>query len=61
LHEIRTNVKSICQETWNDCPQCGEAWKDPKPTPGLLHRTVLCDLCKQINKRVKESAKGYFH
>lgn len=61
MPEIRTKVDCPAQETWNDCPQCGEAWKDEKPTPGLLHRTVLCDLCKQINKRVKESAKGYFH
>jgi hypothetical protein len=32
--------------TWNTCPDCGKKWKDKKPTPGLIHRTTLCDDCK---------------
>lgn len=34
-------------ETWNDCPGCGKAWKDAVPTPGLIHRTRYCDICKE--------------
>lgn len=33
-------------QTWNDCPNCGLAWKDDEPTPGLLHRTRLCASCE---------------
>lgn len=41
--DITTTVINL--ETWNDCPKCGKAWKDKIPTPGLLHRTRLCDRC----------------
>lgn len=37
-------------ETWNDCPECGKSWKDNIPTPGLLHRTRLCEKCYPIVK-----------
>lgn len=32
-------------ETWNDCPVCGYAWKDDVATPGVIHRTKLCERC----------------
>ena len=32
-------------ETWNDCPKCGLAWKDKISTLGVIHRTRLCDNC----------------
>lgn len=36
-------------ETWNDCPQCGKAWKDKIAIPGLIHRTRLCEDCRRKN------------
>jgi len=36
-------------ETWNTCPKCERSWKDYIPTPGLIHRTRLCQEC--INKK----------
>lgn len=41
-------------QTWNDCPDCGKSWKDRIPTPGLLHRTRLCEECKR--KQTNRSA-----
>lgn len=35
-------------ETWNTCPDCGSRWQDEVPTPGLLHRTRLCDYCAML-------------
>ena len=35
----------VSNETWNDCPACGHAWKDVIATPGLIHRTRLCTEC----------------
>jgi hypothetical protein len=32
-------------QTWNDCPKCGKAWPDEFATPGVIHRTRLCDDC----------------
>ena len=32
-------------ETWHDCPQCGKSWKDTIATPGLIHKTIICDEC----------------
>jgi hypothetical protein len=37
---------STADETWNTCPDCGQLWKDPISTPGLVHRTRLCVLCQ---------------
>lgn len=46
-------------ETWNTCPDCGQKWRDPEPTPGILHRTRVCAICweryEQENTRKKES------
>lgn len=33
-------------ETWNTCPSCNHSWKDKVATPGLLHRTRLCENCR---------------
>lgn len=35
-------------ETWNTCPACYDNWKDEEHTPGLLHRTKLCDRCQRL-------------
>lgn len=32
-------------DTWNDCPKCGNSWKDEIATPGLIHRTRICARC----------------
>lgn len=32
-------------QTWNDCPNCCKYWHDVIATPGLIHRTRLCDDC----------------
>ncbi len=42
--EIHSPIETN-EQTWNDCPECGKAWKDKFPTPGLLHRTRLCHEC----------------
>ena len=42
---IPITVLRFANETWNDCPSCGKAWKDEISTPGLLHRTKLCAEC----------------
>ena len=34
-------------QTWNTCPKCGHEWCDEVATPGLIHRTRLCDMCKE--------------
>ncbi len=49
-NEIRVPMDD--NETWNDCPQCGTAWKDKFSTPGLIHRTRLCYKC--IEKIIDE-------
>lgn len=41
-------------ETWNDCPDCGKAWKDEVSTPGLIHRTRLCNECYKKRKQESE-------
>lgn len=38
-------------ETWNTCPKCLKDWKDPIPTPGLLHRTRTCKECQEKHER----------
>ena len=38
-------------QTWNTCPDCGSRWRDDVPTPGLLHRTQLCDHCADVQLR----------
>ena len=38
-------------QTWNSCYQCGKAWQDKVPTPGLLHRTTLCKKCSNKGKK----------
>ena len=43
-------------QTWNTCPSCGVNWKDEKATPGLLHRTRLCEKCFR-KKRKRQHAK----
>ena len=46
-------------DTWNDCPDCGAAWKDPVPTPGVLHRTRLCVEClRQLHPDFDTDAAG---
>ena len=32
-------------QTWCECPDCGCAWKQEEPTPGVLHRYVVCYNC----------------
>lgn len=53
---ITAPVKS--NDTWNDCPECGKAWKDEIATPGLLHRTRLCDKCYPIVKARYENERN---
>jgi hypothetical protein len=33
-------------QTWNVCPSWGHTWVDPVPTPGVVHRTTLCAICR---------------
>jgi len=33
-------------QTWNVCPECGHTWVDRVPTPGVVHRTQLCVICR---------------
>lgn len=40
-------------QTWNTCPNCGKEWEDTVPTPGLIHRTRICDDC--LSKRTKRN------
>ena len=40
-------------DTWNTCPKCYKDWKDEIATPGLLHRTKLCDKC--LTKKEKKN------
>jgi uncharacterized CHY-type Zn-finger protein len=47
--EIRS-TKITNNETWNNCYNCGRNWKDKNNIPGLLHRTVICENCKQRMK-----------
>ena len=48
-------------ETWNDCIGCGKGWKDQNPTPGLIHRSTLCERCKNgrdmASKRLKDISR----
>ena len=32
-------------QTWNTCQYCNKSWEDEIPTPGLLHRSVVCKSC----------------
>jgi hypothetical protein len=50
------NMKN--NETWNTCPECGKSWKDDISTPGLLHRTRLCDKCYPIVKARYENERN---
>jgi predicted nucleic acid-binding Zn ribbon protein len=34
-------------ETYHDCPRCGRTWQTIPPIPGVIHRTELCDPCKE--------------
>lgn len=40
-------------ETWNDCVVCGKVWRDDIPTPGVLHRTVVCKECEKRDESHK--------
>ncbi len=40
IHAPMTN-----NDTWNHCVKCGKDWKDKIATPGLLHRTTICEDC----------------
>lgn len=46
--DVTTTMVNL--ETWNDCPDCGRAWKDKIATIGILHRTRLCSNCIKKNK-----------
>lgn len=37
-------------ETWNTCPDCGQMWADPQPTPGVVHRVRLCVGCGGVGR-----------
>lgn len=37
----------VDHDTYNTCPDCDTGWKDAEPTPGILHRTRICDACRQ--------------
>ncbi|HYV51911.1 MAG TPA: hypothetical protein VE971_01340 [Candidatus Eisenbacteria bacterium] len=41
-------------QTWNTCPKCLKDWQDFHATPGLLHRTRICDEC--LRKGVNQNA-----
>jgi hypothetical protein len=45
------SVNQEANETWNTCPECGHEWADDAPTPGLLHRTRLCETCVDFDLR----------
>jgi hypothetical protein len=48
-HGDITSIWIFDNDTWNDCPKCGKFWKDRIATPGLIHKTRLCDECKKAN------------
>lgn len=35
-------------QTSNTCIECGKQWIDEIPTPGVLHRTILCPECLNV-------------
>lgn len=45
-----TSSKITDNQTWNDCPNCMKCWPDKVATPGIIHRTRLCDACKKTNR-----------
>lgn len=47
-HDDIISLKITDNQTWNDCPSCGKVWHDEVATPGLIHRTRLCDKCKGL-------------
>jgi hypothetical protein len=42
---LKTIVDNV---TTNNCLRCGKQWVDETPTPGLIHRTMLCENCRDI-------------
>lgn len=44
--EITINIP-VGHQTYNDCPICGHTWETIPAIPGVIHRTQLCDKCKQ--------------
>jgi hypothetical protein len=49
---------SFDHETWNSCVVCSRVWKDTIPTPGVLHRSVMCDICSGIYTSKLELTKA---
>ncbi len=47
-------------QTWNSCSECSKNWQDTVPTPGLLHRTRLCEKCKKKNSYFCEKCNEWF-
>lgn len=58
MSSSRDVVSSVIKDnqTWNECPECGYAWKDTVPTPGLLHRIIKCDVCMKTIRVTKPIA-----
>lgn len=53
--DITTPYSNI--QTGNTCPECGKQWLDDKPTPGIIHRTRLCEECYPIVKARHENER----
>lgn len=43
--DVSTDHHDFAYQTWNTCPDCGHSWPEAVTTPGLLHRTRLCQTC----------------
>ena len=42
-----TISEPVGHQTYNDCPVCGRTWETIPAIKGVVHRTQLCDGCKQ--------------
>jgi nitrous oxide reductase accessory protein NosL len=56
---VAPNMKD--NETWNDCPDCGNSWKDVIPTPGLIHRTKRCARCTMKMEHKNGPKRNHLH
>jgi hypothetical protein len=42
---MEDEIRGFSHQTSNTCPSCGKQWIDKVVTPGIIHRTKLCDAC----------------
>ena len=46
-HNDIVSEKMKDNDTWTSCSACGKTWKEPKATPGVIHRFTVCGVCKK--------------